>query len=112
VWVGHVPAERTVVVCVMNRGRRAAYLYSAPDGAARGSTGSIEGRPVGVDFALEFTRRDPRSIAALVPAVFERAALFRPDGIGAWTYIVLVALVVLAVPALLVGALRAADTER
>jgi hypothetical protein len=112
VWVGHVPAERIVTVCVENRGRRAAYLYAAADAAARGSTGSIDGRPTGADFAFEFTRREPRSIAALVPAVFERASLFRAEGIGAWTYFVLAALVLLAVPALLVAALGATRTER
>jgi hypothetical protein len=112
VWVGHVPDGRTVTACVTNRGRRAAFLYAAADAAARGSTGSIDGRAVGADFAFDFTRRDPRSLVALLPAVFERASLFRADGIGTWTYFVLAALVVLAVPGLLVWALRVTRTER
>jgi hypothetical protein len=56
--------------------------------------------------------REPRSFAALVPAILDRAALFRAPGIGAWTYWLLGALVGLAVPALLVLALGAAERDR
>ena len=52
--------------------------------------------------------RQPRSFAALLPAVFERDALFRARWVGAWTYWVLALLCVVAVPLLLVGALRSA----
>jgi hypothetical protein len=46
--------------------------------------------------------------------VFQRASLFRPGFVGAWTYWVLAALMVLAVPALLwraLGGVADAPTE-
>ncbi len=57
---------------------------------------------------LEFQRAEPRSLAGLLPAMFDRAALFRAEWVGAWTYWVLALLCVFAVPLLLVRALRSA----
>jgi hypothetical protein len=108
VWFERVPAERTVAVCFENRGTRSAFIYGDADAASRSTTALVEGEPAGADLALEFERRDPRSLASLIPAMLDRAALFRAQWLGAWTYWLLGALVVLAVPALLVGALRAA----
>jgi hypothetical protein len=43
--------------------------------------------------------------------VFERAALFRPGWVGAWTFWLLLAALVIGVPTLLGRALRAALEE-
>jgi hypothetical protein len=45
---------------------------------------------------------------ALVPDAFERAALFRPAWVGAWTFWVLLGLVVAGMPLLLMAAYRSA----
>jgi hypothetical protein len=111
VWTGHVPGEQTVAICVTNRGTRAAFLYAAADAATRWSTGSIDGRRVGVDFAFDFDRRHPASLATLIPAFFDRAALFQPHPVGAWTYWLLLVLVLAAVPVLMACALRATTDD-
>ena len=108
VRVGHVDADRTVAVCLTNRSRRPALLYGNGDAAARASSAYAGGEPTGSDLALEFQRAEPRTLAALLPAMFDRAALFRAGWVGAWTYWVLALLCVLAVPLLLVRALRSA----
>lgn len=109
VWIARVPSERIVEVCMTNRGRRSAFIFGDDDAAARSSLGSINGKPADADFALRFERRPARSLADLVPAIIDRAALFRPGWVGSWTYLVLAALVLLAVPAVLIRALGAAE---
>ena len=60
----------------------------------------------GAAFAVVLLRPEPVSTLAQVPEMVERAALFKPVGPGAlWA---LVAAVVLGLPLLLLGALRAA----
>ena len=54
------------------------------------------------------------AVAAVAPAllelaVFERAALFKPGWVGEWTFWLLGSVLVLVVPCLLAGAVRAAD---
>src|SRR5918995_4346328 len=102
VWTGRVGAERFVAVCVANRGPRRVFVYGNADAAAWSSTAFVDGAPVGADMALEFERREPRSLAALAPAMIDRAALFSARAVGAWTYVALGLLVLLVVPALLV----------
>jgi hypothetical protein len=111
VRVGPVSAGSTIAVCFTNRGRRPAFIYGNADAAARSSSAFLDGKPLGTDLALDFERREPRSLAALAPAMIERAALFRARAVGPWTYVVLALLVLLAAPALLVRALRAAARE-
>jgi len=111
VWVGRVPAGRTVTVCLQNRGRGRVAVFGDVDAAARTSTSFVEGAGTGLDVALDFQRREPRSLASLIPAMLDRAALFRAQWIGTWTYWLLGALVLLAVPALLVRAVRDAARD-
>jgi hypothetical protein len=101
-----VPVGR-ISVCLRNRGPTNAALYGNGDLAARPSTGELDGKPLHYDLALEF-QRSPRSIATLLPDMLSRAALFRFPWMGGWTYVVLIALVVLGGPWLLLRALRAA----
>jgi hypothetical protein len=108
VRVGHVDANRTVAVCVTNRSRRPALLYGNADAAARTSSAYTKGKRTGIDLSLEFQRAEPRTVAGLLPTMFDRAALFQAQWVGAWTYWVLALLCVFAVPLLLVRALRSA----
>jgi hypothetical protein len=109
VTTGPIGTNLTIAVCVANRDRRRpAFVYGNIEAAARGSSAYTLGKPTGYDLALGFERPRPRTLAALLPAMFERAALFRAQWVGAWTYWVLALLCVFAVPLLLVRALRSA----
>jgi len=70
-----------------------------------------EERRLRTDLHFDFLTTRPRSVLSQLPAVFHRAALFRADPIGAWTYWALLALLLVAVPALLVRALWTADRD-
>src|SRR2546426_426601 len=68
-------------------------------------------RELGTDLRLVFARRQRRSVLSQLPAVFHRAALFRPKPVGAWTFWALLAAVLIGVPALLIRALRSAEAD-
>ena len=98
-----------IELCVTNRGNRRAALYGGPALAARTSSAYVDGRRVPADIALIFERDHGSSAFALIPTAFERAALFHPSWFGPWTVWALAGLVLLAVPWLLIGALRMAS---
>jgi hypothetical protein len=102
--VGHVAGGQQIEVCVTNQGQHAVSLYGSGELANRVSNATLNGNPTNYDLALLF-ERPSRSRASLIGDVFQRASLFRPGFVGAWTYWVLAALMVLAVPALLWRAL-------
>jgi hypothetical protein len=89
-----------VDVCVASPAGRAA-LYGGPAYDAPGSQAFAGSHAARADVRMIFYRSDPPSALGLVPRVFERAALFRPDPVGAWTFWALLAAVGLGVPALL-----------
>jgi hypothetical protein len=96
----------TIALCIRNDGRRLVYPSG---GEQEPDSGTVEGHHrSGADLALVFAREHPRSALGLVPTIFRRAALFRFGWLGAWAYWTLAALVLLAVPALCVLALRRA----
>jgi hypothetical protein len=99
-----------IAVCLRNDGSRLARVFGASDLAARTSTAVRDGRPLHVDMALVF-QRAPRSLASELPDILARAALFRAPWLGAWVYVLLAALLLLAAPWLLVRAVRAAAQE-
>lgn len=105
VRVGQVAAGRRVAVCLTNRGARKVAIYGNGDAASRTSTALHDGRPTGVDLALVF-HRSPRSVLAVLGDAAARASLFKFGWMGAWTFWLLGLLVLLAVPALLVRAVR------
>ncbi len=104
---GVVPAGARIALCVENAGTRPVPVYGNPGQAARATTAAVNGREIPFDVAMRFERA-PRSLASLAPAMARRAALFRPGWVGAWTIWALAGLVALAVPALLVRAVRTA----
>jgi hypothetical protein len=110
VAVGRVTTRDPVRVCIRNRGTDRAAIYGAADAASRTSTASLNGRPLNADLSLVFEREHARSLASLVPAMLDRASLFRASWLGAWAYALLALVVVLGIPALLALALRDART--
>ncbi len=93
-------------VCFRNRGDQRVALYGGPDVAKLGSTTRSAGRDQETDLTLTFVG-DESTALATTPEIFERASLFRPVWIGPWAYWLLAGLLLVAVPALLVAALRA-----
>lgn len=104
---GFVFGQR-IEVCVRNAGRRKVALYGGAPQAARTSTLKLDGRDAGTDLALVFERDDPRSMLASLGDAFERAALFHPSWVSAGLLWVLAVLLVIAMPAALLLALREA----
>jgi len=102
--VGAFPAESVVSVCVRNLGVREVVMLGLPPGVLLGDLGDVN---VPVEMAVVFVRDRPVSTLGQVPAMMRRAALFKPVPAGVlWA---LLALVVVGLPALLAGALRAAE---
>ena len=68
---------------------------------------AVGGKPTSADLSYQLVRSGDGTLFALLPTMFHRASLLRPSWVGAWAYyvaaIVLVALLLAAVGALLVG---------
>ncbi len=77
-----VLAGRRVEVCLHNEGPTRA----APLGGSGSLTESVQGKINPYDVSLIFLRPKPRSLLASLPTVFDRAALFHPRWVGAWTF--------------------------
>jgi hypothetical protein len=76
------------------------------------SAATLDGRRLpNRDIAMVFPRAEPKSVLALVPEMFRRAALFRPGWVGAWTFWLLAALILLGAPLLLARALASAEDD-
>jgi hypothetical protein len=106
--VGGVAEGERIDVCVTNEGDHRVALYGSPPDTPPDHLGDPELVP---EIAVTFVRDEPRSMLALVPDAFERAALFRPAWVGAWTFWLLLGLVVAAVPPLLAAAYRSAVND-
>jgi hypothetical protein len=105
-----VPADLLASVCVRNAGTRRVALYVGRPVDDR-SFATQDRAYVPVDVLMEFSRSQPRSALRSVPAIFRRAALFHPRPFGAWTFWVLLVLLLTAVPALLAAAMRGAERD-
>jgi hypothetical protein len=108
VAVGKVLPGSRVDVCLRNEGPRRVAVYGNADAASRVTTATVADAPAGVDLSLVFAGPQ-RSLLARLPAIAERAALFRADPIGPWTFWVVAALALLGVPALLATAVSRAS---
>jgi len=103
--VGKVGAGRRIAVCVRNAGTRKVALYGNAEAAAQPSQAISRGRDLGTDLTLVFLAAERRSMLTLLPQVFERASVFRPEWVGAWVFWLLTAATLLGVPLLLARAL-------
>jgi hypothetical protein len=106
---GTVPAGGRATLCIRNAGTRKVALFSGPYSDNAPSSGAIDGRYISYDLLVDFVRSKPRSTLSLIPDVFERAALFHPAWVGAWTFWALAALLLVGVPVLLGRALASAE---
>lgn len=111
VRVGHVGTGGNIAICLRDLGPRKVAIYGAPDVAAPASAALIRGFPTGNDLDLVMRTTHPRSTLALLGDVLRRASLFRGSWIGAWLYWLLLAGIVVGVPALIARALHAASDE-
>ncbi|MDX6675779.1 MAG: hypothetical protein QOH11_3197 [Solirubrobacteraceae bacterium] len=108
---GSVAGSRKVVACFLNAGASAAVLLPPPGTPTRVTVERSAGLADYADVALELNRSDNRSVLALLPDAFDRASLFRPGWVGAWTYWLLLVALVIGVPVLLSRALASASDE-
>lgn len=99
---------QTVEVCVRNQGGTPAFVYGHEE-ALTTSAASVDGRILTADMNIDLLRAPPRSTLELVPVMFERAAVFRPGWVGAWTFWLLAVALIVLVPFLLARALAAAE---
>jgi hypothetical protein len=101
-----VPQGTRFNLCFENRGAtRFALFGNVQSRASRAARRRRVELPRKAAITVDYLRAEPKSALAQVPEMFRRASLFRPDGVGAWTFWALLALLVLAVPALLARAL-------
>ena len=100
---------RPIDVCFRNLGAWKLAFFSGPASDNEPSFGTLDGKFIHSDVLIDFVRSKPRTTLDMVPDIFRRASLFHPSWVGAWTFWLLSAVLVLLVPAALVGAVRAAD---
>jgi hypothetical protein len=108
---GSVAGSRKVVACFLDVGAAPAVLLPPPGTPTRVTVERSDGLADYADIGLELNRSDDRSLLALLPDVFDRASLFRPGWVGAWTYWLLLVALVIGVPVLLSRALASASDE-
>src|SRR5437763_16510299 len=109
--LGSVAGSRKVAVCFRDAGPQGAILSPRPGTPTRVTVERSAERSDYADIGLELRRADDRSLLALLPDAFDRASLFRPGWVGAWTYWLLLVTLVIGVPALLSRALARASAE-
>jgi hypothetical protein len=103
-----VPRGSRVDVCFRNLGAWKLAFFSGPGTDNEPSFATLDGRYIRSDILIDFLRSKPRTTLDMVPDVFRRATLFHPGWVGAWTFWLLSAVLVLLVPLALAGAARAA----
>ena len=106
-----VPAGSRIAVCLRNAGSTKVAPFGNGDVVNGLSTYTVDGEPAGTDITIRF-QQPAQSMLSRFGEVADRAALFRPGWVGAWTYWLMAAVIPLGIPALLAfalpGALRAA----
>jgi hypothetical protein len=109
-----VPARALLRLCIANNGPARLSL----SGGSPSSTSGVlarNGHSIGSAAAMIMLSPHPRSMLALLPSVFARAAVFRPSWIGAWAYWILLIAVIGAFPvaalALRLAAREDADSQ-
>ena len=107
--VTSITPHAAIEVCARNAGSAKVAVFGATGLAHRTSSATVAGKAQpGVDLAVRLERGQPRSLLARLPDAFTHASQFKPGWVGAWTFWVLTALVLIAVPLLLARALSGA----
>ena len=93
------PRTLPAILCFTNAGTRALSLGATTESrTASRTTTTVDGKPTPADPTIQLLRREPRSFAALLPTLFERAATFKPGFAGPWLFWALAALLVIGLP--------------
>jgi hypothetical protein len=103
--VGPVEPGQGIAVCVRDAGDRRALLYGNAAGASLRSQAKERGRVLDTDLTVVFLRPERQTVLSELPDIFDRASLFRPGWVGSWTFWLLSALTLIAVPLMLARAL-------
>jgi hypothetical protein len=90
-----VPQGHAIWVCVRSAGPRIVDVIGNTANSQSGVL-TVAGKPVPDSMSFLFLRPHPVSLLSQVPAVFDRAAQFRPTWVGPWTFWFLAALVLSA----------------
>jgi hypothetical protein len=93
-------------VCIDNQGPAVVNLLGSKADSSTGEV-SVDGQRAGQAVSLLFLRPRHESLLSLLPTVFHRASLFRPGWIGAWTFWLLVGLLIAAFAVAAWGVARA-----
>lgn len=86
---------RRVSVCLSSTSRGTVNLLGSASGPYSGAL-TLSGKRSNLALAMLFSAPRSRSLIALLPTVFARAALFHPGWMGAWTFWALLAGLVVA----------------
>jgi hypothetical protein len=106
--VGEVGDEQRISVCLRNIGADSVDVYGNVAAAHPSSSAYVKGERIEWDAGLVFLRPDEASVLSTAGEMVSRAALFRGDWIGSGTIWAVVVLLLIALPLLLLRALRAA----
>jgi hypothetical protein len=113
VEVGRVQTDEPLRVCLANDGRRPVAVVGQVGVASPPTSGTLNGKPIGSDLALNL-RSDDRSLLAGLPDIAKRAAVFRAGWVSPILYLLLAIAILVGAPLLVIRALRraaAADTR-
>jgi hypothetical protein len=104
-----VPAGGPIAVCFSNKGGQPLALYGS---VARLPIRDVVvgGRPRRLSLQMDLLG-ERRSALSMVGTVFQRASVERPAGVGPWLFWLLAAGILVGVPVVLAGALRASTPE-
>lgn len=109
--VGRVHPTSPMRVCVRDAGSTPAALWGAPTIASKSDTVLDGGPPLGSDISVRLERAGKRSLIAGLPDEAERASLFKARILSPGLWLVGALVVLLGIPALLVQALRRAESD-
>ena len=105
---GSINPGQPLKVCVENRSPARLGLYGVGEGERRVVRGTVRTGRVAVVFYTD----EPQTLLERIPDALTRAELFKPHWVGLWTFWLLAAAVVFAIPALLAAALwRSLETD-
>lgn len=101
--------DRLGSVCIQQRGRQEIALTGTTETRTLSRPrGSVNGAPVAADAYLAFYEGREASALSLVGAMIDRAAAFRPTGVGPWLLWPLLVVTIVGIPAGVILAVRAA----
>lgn len=85
-----VPSGTQLSICIQNRGRVAVSPLGAPAQPRSGAL-TVDRRRIGSGASIVLLRPHSESLLSSLPTIFRRAALFRPNWVGAWAFWLLLA---------------------